>query len=247
MFKIDITKKDKTAWQKQFATEQEALDYKAQVEKEGVEWGKPQRQVWKKGQSWGNGCVVDSEDYDESDVISEEEVLFREAHQTPIYEKDENGELVFVDEEWFNPITEQNEVRQVPKVIGYEDVPATYKTKVTLKAEYEVTGPIDLTKDPEYIEQFKIKKHCYNIQSGEETVIFIGAMIDGSDNEDAFFANYEEHFSKIEFLLKKGRLETVRELINLNKENFPIFTVEQVERVVAYLDMKIAGRPVLGE
>jgi hypothetical protein len=226
MFKINITKKDKTSWEKEFKTREEAEKYIPQ------DMGKHARQAIKKGQPFAG-------EYDDTDVISEEEVQSSPSYERAQYSKTETELTSYAD---MDGVTQS---RLQPKYIGKETVPAKFQTVVNLKAEYVISEIIDLDKDPEHVRQKDIEEASYNLSSGKAIIGLIGGLNLQKQREGTFsisMAEYLTHFSVPFNLLSAGAIDNSLAFLHGLSSMGP-YSKEEIEQIKEFHVEAINNRP----
>jgi hypothetical protein len=195
-------------------------------------FGKPTRKVIKKGQPFAG-------EYDDADVLSEEEVQSSLSYERAKYSETETvmGPYVGVDSVELQ--------RENPKYIGQETVPAKFVTMVNLKAEYEISEIIDLDKDPEHIRQKDIEEASYNLSAGETIISKIGGLNLRKQRENTFTTPMESYlkcFSVPFTLLSSGAIETSLIVIS-TLTLFEPYSKEEMEEMKGFHYKAINERP----
>ena len=195
-------------------------------------WGKYARQEIKKGQPL-------SEDYDDADVLSEEEKETSAPYERAKYSKTETVLTSYTD---MDGITQSG---LQPRYIGQEVVPAKFITMVNLKSEYELSEIIDLSKDPEYIKQMDEVESQYNVDKGTHIIIRIGGMNLKKARENTFDITMAAYFQMFELpcsLLEKGALESAYGVLQALPSEIP-YSKEEMEEIKGWILTAIQGRP----
>jgi hypothetical protein len=195
-------------------------------------FGKPTRQAIKKGQPFAG-------EYDDSDVISEEEVQSSPSYERAMYSETETELRPCIDMDGIEQLREQ------PKYIGQETIPAKFVTMVNLKAEYEISEIIDLDKDPEYIKQKDIEEANYNLSSGKTIIGLIGGLNLQKQREGTFnvsMAEYLTHFSVPFNLLSAGAIDNSLAFLHGLSSMGP-YSKEEIEQIKGFHVEAINNRP----
>jgi hypothetical protein len=195
-------------------------------------FGKPARQAIKKGQP-------NAEDYDDVDVLSEEEKETSPSYERAVYSETETELTSYTDMDGVTQSMSQ------PKYIGQETIPAKFVTMVNLKAEYAISEIIDLDKDPEYIRQKDIEEANYNLSSGKAIIGLIGGLNLQKQREGTFsisMAEYLTHFSVPFNLLSAGAIDNSLAFLHGLSSMGP-YSKEEIEQIKGFHVEAISNRP----
>ena len=230
MFNISITNKFGQSFSYTGVLEELETWKQSQISKNS--FGKPARQAIKKGQLF-------AAEYDDTDVLSEEIVEYAPSYERAVYSDTETELKPFINIDGIQQFREQ------PICIGQETVPAKFTTMVNLKAEYEISPIIDLSKDPEYIKQMDETESQYNVDKGTRIISRIGGMNLKKARENTFDIAMAVYFQMFELpcsLLEKGALESAYGVLQALPSEIP-YSKEEMEEIKGWILTAIKGRP----